>query len=64
MDKIYSIQEKVDLNLDESIIKLKRLSRQVDMESMFDIRVKQSMVLYEMFDIIENMDIPKKMMES
>ena len=64
MDKTYSIQEKVDLNLDESIIKLKRLSRQVDMESMFDIRVKQSMVLYEMFDIIENMDIPKKMMES
>ena len=64
MDKAYSIQKKVDLNLDESIIKLKRLSRQVDMESMFDIRVKQSMVLYEMFDIIENMDIPKKMMES
>ena len=64
MDKIYSIQEKVDLNLDESIIKLKRLSKQVDMERMFDIRVKQSMVLYEMFDIIENMDIPKKMMES
>ena len=64
MDKTYNIQEKVDLNLDESIIKLKRLSRQVDMESMFDIRVKQSMVLYEMFDIIENMDIPKKMMES
>mgnify|MGYP004461686761 CR=1 FL=1 len=64
MDKTYSIQKKVDLNLDESIIKLKRLSRQVDMESMFDIRVKQSMVLYEMFDIIENMDIPKKMMES
>ena len=64
MDKAYRIQKKVDLNLDESIIKLKRLSRQVDMESMFDIRVKQSMVLYEMFDIIENMDIPKKMMES
>ena len=64
MDKIYNIQEKVDLNLDESIIRLKKLSKQVDMERMFDIRVKQSMVLYEMFDIIENMDIPKKMTES
>tara|TARA_R100001530_G_scaffold130877_1_gene102105 strand:- start:424 stop:618 length:195 start_codon:yes stop_codon:yes gene_type:complete len=64
MDKTYNIQEKVDLNLDESIIRLKKLSYQVDIERLFPIRIKQSMVLYEMFDIIENMDIPKKMMES
>ena len=64
MDKTYSIQEKVGLNLDESIIKLKRLSSQIDVERLFPVRIKQSMVLYEMFDIIENMDIPKKMMES
>ena len=64
MDKTYNIQEKVDLNLDESIIRLKRLSSQIDVERLFPVRIKQSMVLYEMFDIIENMDIPKKMMES
>ena len=64
MDKIYNIQEKVDLNLDESIVRLKRLSSQIDVERLFPVRIKQSMVLYEMFDIIENMDIPKKMMES
>ena len=64
MDKTYNIQEKVDLNLDESIIRLKKLSSQIDIERLFPIRIKQSMVLYEMFDIIENMDIPKKMMES
>ena len=64
MDKTYNIQEKVDLNLDESIIRLKKLSSQIDIERLFPIRIKQSMILYEMFDIIENMDIPKKMMES
>ena len=64
MDKTYNIQEKVDLNLDESIVRLKRLSSQIDIERLFPIRIKQSMILYEMFDIIENMDIPKKMMES
>ena len=64
MDKTYSIQEKVGLNLDESIVRLKRLSSQIDVERLFPVRIKQSMVLYEMFDIIENMDIPKKMMES
>ena len=64
MDKIYNIQEKVDLNLDESIVRLKRLSSQIDVERLFPVRIKQSMILYEMFDIIENMDIPKKMMES
>ena len=64
MDKAYSFQEKVGLNLDESIIRLKKLSGQIDVERLFPVRIKQSMVLYEMFDIIENMDIPKKMMES
>lgn len=64
MDKTYSFQEKVGLNLDESIIRLKKLSGQIDVERLFPVRIKQSMVLYEMFDIIENMDIPKKMMES
>jgi len=64
MDKTYSFQEKVGLNLDESIVRLKRLSSQIDVERLFPVRIKQSMVLYEMFDIIENMDIPKKMMES
>ena len=64
MDKTYNIQEKVDLNLDESIVRLKRLSSQIDVERLFPVRIKQSMILYEMFDIIENMDIPKKMMES
>ena len=64
MDKAYSFQEKVGLNLDESIIRLKKLSGQIDVERLFPVMIKQSMVLYEMFDIIENMDIPKKMMES
>lgn len=66
MEKVYSFNEEIipNMDLDESIIMLKKLVGQVNIDRLFPVRGKQAMILHEIFELINNMDIPKKMTES